>query len=509
MVFKRFFSSAAIVLAVILFCGSLDIAVLAESFYKVPTSGYSSVYGGTVSLSAGGKKAMIVVYGHAGSTSSVMNAISESEWGKSKELKVIFADAGMSSKETVKSFAEAVGGGYEYCYDTGTGINGDMWGYARQIGLQNSLTLPVVVIFDSSDNVRYIHSGGIGEYEIISEIEKFTQLDYYREPTLEIPVSGTDNYPYAYKVFEMVNSARAKKGLPALTLDTKLMAGAMQRASDLAICYSHTRPDGSDKTSVFGSANIGVGENIASGYISPEAVMDGWMNSSGHYANIMGSGYKSIGIGCVEVPYNGGTRLFWVQLFSFSEGDGADRSRGTVNSTRTVRTKLSNLDLKISVDKSSYQVNIKNDGYAVPASLFSFKSSNTKAATVSSAGRLTVKGAGTTTLTAALKSVPEVSLSTEFTVTAPKKVTGAGCTQSGKKVRLSWSMDSSADGYQIQLFKNNKWTAVKTIDSNRTNYITYKLTAANKTYKFRVRAYKIYNGKKVYGSFSDVIKVRV
>lgn len=55
----------------------------------------------------------------------------------------------------------------------------------------------------------------------------------------------------------------------------------------------------------------GVGENIAMGYSDPEAVMKGWMNSSGHRANILRSNYGSIGVGCY---INNGT-CYWVQNF--------------------------------------------------------------------------------------------------------------------------------------------------------------------------------------------------
>lgn len=56
-----------------------------------------------------------------------------------------------------------------------------------------------------------------------------------------------------------------------------------------------------------------VGENVAMGYTSPEAVMKGWMNSSGHRANIMNRGYVKIGVG---VAKGSDGRLYWTQNFS-------------------------------------------------------------------------------------------------------------------------------------------------------------------------------------------------
>lgn len=54
-----------------------------------------------------------------------------------------------------------------------------------------------------------------------------------------------------------------------------------------------------------------VGENIAMGYPTAEAVMDGWMNSDGHRKNILNSDFTKIGIGV----YSSGGTLYWVQLF--------------------------------------------------------------------------------------------------------------------------------------------------------------------------------------------------
>ena len=76
----------------------------------------------------------------------------------------------------------------------------------------------------------------------------------------------------------------------------------------------HTRPDGTSCFTVLDQNGINyfsAGENIAMGYPTSESVVNGWMNSSGHKANILNSSFTHIGVGCYEE--NG--YYYWVQLF--------------------------------------------------------------------------------------------------------------------------------------------------------------------------------------------------
>lgn len=125
----------------------------------------------------------------------------------------------------------------------------------------------------------------------------------------------------AGEVVTLVNQERARQGLPALgTLDT-LTAAAQVRAPEVARSFSHTRPDGRSFSTVLSEAGVTnyymAGENIASGQRTPEAVMNSWMNSSGHKANILNKEFTHIG-----VAYHNGA---WVQVFigsSSSSGSG-------------------------------------------------------------------------------------------------------------------------------------------------------------------------------------------
>jgi uncharacterized YkwD family protein len=79
--------------------------------------------------------------------------------------------------------------------------------------------------------------------------------------------------------------------------------------------FSHTSPTyGSpfDMMKQFGISYSAAGENIAEGQQTPSDVMQAWMNSSGHKANILSSSYTQIGVGIAK---NSGGSLIWTQQF--------------------------------------------------------------------------------------------------------------------------------------------------------------------------------------------------
>ncbi|MBQ8980068.1 MAG: hypothetical protein IJ077_00480 [Eubacterium sp.] len=129
-------------------------------------------------------------------------------------------------------------------------------------------------------------------------------------------VSGTFNYSYASQVLKLVNEHRRNNGLSTLTMTEKLTDGAMIRAAETAVSFSHTRPNGEQCFTAFEWSRA-AGENIAYGQRSPEQVVNSWMNSSGHRANILSANFTTIGIGCFEY---GGT-YYWSQAFSGGSGN--------------------------------------------------------------------------------------------------------------------------------------------------------------------------------------------
>ncbi len=116
------------------------------------------------------------------------------------------------------------------------------------------------------------------------------------------------NYDYAYEVLRLLNEERAKYGIQALHMDEELLNIAMYRAGETTIYFDHQRPNGLYYYSLYPEAARG-SENIAMGQMTPQEVMDSWLNSEGHRWNMMNSNYNTIGIGCVY--HNGAYN--WVQ----------------------------------------------------------------------------------------------------------------------------------------------------------------------------------------------------
>lgn len=126
-------------------------------------------------------------------------------------------------------------------------------------------------------------------------------------------VSDGLNREMAEQVIEIVNKEREKAGCSPLSMDDSLMEACEIRAEEIAEKFSHTRPDGTSCFSVLEGhyAYTTTGENIAEGQRTPESVMNSWMHSSGHKANILNASFEDIGVGCY---IKNGTR-HWVQLF--------------------------------------------------------------------------------------------------------------------------------------------------------------------------------------------------
>jgi len=134
-------------------------------------------------------------------------------------------------------------------------------------------------------------------------------------PEPETP-SQSENKDYTAKVIELVNKERAKEGLHSLTYDTKMEQAAFVRAKEIQNNFSHVRPDGSSFSTALNEAGVSYnrsGENIAWGQKSPEEVVQAWMNSPSHKANIMNGSYSRIGVGYLT---NGNGTGYWVQLFA-------------------------------------------------------------------------------------------------------------------------------------------------------------------------------------------------
>ena len=280
-----------------------------------------------------------------------------------------------------------------------------------------------------------------------------------------VSASGTMNQEYAFQVLDIVNQERKNEGLSELTMDKELLATAELRAEEITQSFSHTRPDGTSCFTAFTRGGYR-GENIAYGYASPAAVMEDWMDSPGHKANILNKNYNSIGVGCYY--YDGA--YYWVQCFSSEDAEEAERPAGSNEGN--------------SSDTGGNTDNDKND--ISEENLNNGANQNTGGKNVT----------------------PKVSRVSRVKLIAAKK-----------KLSLVWKKQKNIAGYQIQIATSKQFKS-----SQRTTYTVKKASTTKKTitkfrgkklkakkrYYVRIRAYAYgsRNGKKmaVYGKWTTVNK---
>lgn len=130
----------------------------------------------------------------------------------------------------------------------------------------------------------------------------------------KITISENEQQAVEEQVASLVNKERAKEGLAPLTIDWELARVAKYKSQDMhdKKYFSHTSPTYGSPFEMMGNFGISyksAGENIAKGQTSAAQVMEAWMNSSGHRANIMDAKFTHIGVGYVE------SGNYWTQMF--------------------------------------------------------------------------------------------------------------------------------------------------------------------------------------------------
>ena len=154
-----------------------------------------------------------------------------------------------------------------------------------------------------------------GTSEIIQANPQVSNPDLiYPGQVLNIPQISQSVLSYESEVIRLVNEVRRENGLKALTANWALSRVARYKSQDMLNkgYFSHTSPTYGtpfQMIKAFGLSFRTAGENIARGYPTPQAVVNGWMNSSGHRANILNASYTQIGVGYVAQGN------YWTQMF--------------------------------------------------------------------------------------------------------------------------------------------------------------------------------------------------
>ena len=325
-----------------------------------------------------------------------------------------------------------------------------------------------------------------------------------------ISYEGQRVYTEAFRVLELVNEQRAANGLKPLKMDLTLLETGMKRAEECRIFHSHTRPNGEQYTTLFPHTTYW-GENIAIGYPTAEEVVNAWMNSPGHRANILNSRFSSIGIGVF--CHNGISA--WTQAFSSNDTTGA-----SVISNRDVTAKVSILDENYSLGTYPDTISL-NAGATQTVSLhawswesglyfrvyptgISYRSGNTAVAKVDTQGKVTAVGVGSTTITVSVSGCNK-TVSIPVTV-ACKAHTYAGGVCTACKYEFPLQVKNLSGTYTVIAKSANIWskpystgasklvrTAAKGTDVTVTGMVTnsagslwYKLSDGNWVYSSNV-----------------------
>ena len=132
-----------------------------------------------------------------------------------------------------------------------------------------------------------------------------------------VNTAAADKLSDEAEAVELLNELRESQGLQPLKWNptSKLQRAAELRAEEITELFSHTRPDGSSCFTVlkeFGLIYSRCGENIAMGTdLSPRGATELWINSPGHYKNMVTPDFREIGLACYRI----GDTIYWVQLF--------------------------------------------------------------------------------------------------------------------------------------------------------------------------------------------------
>ena len=295
--------------------------------------------------------------------------------------------------------------------------------------------------------------------------------------TIPVTVKADRYDAAAWEVLELVNAEREKAGLHPLTLDSDLQEAAMVRAAESIVYFSHTRPDGTGCWTA--GPTYMAGENLAVGQTNPQQVVDAWMNSPAHRANILHEDYNSIGIGCIR--YNG--IWFWGQAFARTAGDGEipeDKTeiqqeinllKGLLELSWMGETEFNPTEKETVVNQ--IKIGTVNAGWEymtveLEPELFDIRSTDESVMKTAADGTLIPGTVGTALVTASLKADDSIVLVQEVQVARKLKaedvkLSYTSCTYSGKAKKPKVSIEGLTEDDYVVSYKNNVKVGTATV----------------------------------------------
>ena len=208
------------------------------------------------------------------------------------------------------TFVLVTDGGFDMITDFANGTD--------QIKLPDGITFNDILLQPSASNTLII---------VQSTGEQLAQINNISVSNLTAASFGettsNDSNSFEQRVFELTNQERLNAGLLALTYNYQLEVAAESHSQDMALqdYFDHNGLDGSspfDRIEATGYNYSWAAENIAAGQTTPEQVVNGWMNSPGHRANILNTNLTEIGVGYYYLGNDTGNENFnhyWTQNF--------------------------------------------------------------------------------------------------------------------------------------------------------------------------------------------------
>ncbi|MCH5318001.1 MAG: hypothetical protein J1E05_08510, partial [Eubacterium sp.] len=356
----------------------------------------TTIDGKTVTKSTYSDKTVLMVFyratmsGGTGICSNSNNLIGElasSSWIANNDIQIVAVDFDENSKDDVKAYKNKYAPNCNdivFVYGSGYSL---LWSLVRMSTGANSVSLAYCAVI--KDNTLCYGWGGCKTAntcrQAMSNVSSVTCPESSIDGQVKAVVEGGDyQLNDARSMLQMVNELRTGDGawywnsdnktktvltdLNPLTYDYGLEQLAMRRAAELAISYSHTRPDGTGCFDLLYNGIQSYGENIAYGYKTTQSMFDGWAeefddySGQGHRRNMLNSKFTAIGIAC----FSYGGRLYWVQEFGYSNSGIADPMNKTLATPKLSSVANIAAGVKITWEKvtgaEKYRVIYKTEG---------------------------------------------------------------------------------------------------------------------------------------------------
>lgn len=386
----------SLLLAAALLLAGLGLPVSAAE-PELDSNTYQTIDGGTQAMWSSGHKLTIAVFGkescpYTWEALQYLDAL-----GFSKEdVGLCYIDVGRDSLEKVQAFAEEMATpGITYCFDTSATANSALADYIYADSGMYRIETPTYIFTDNAGMVRKIVRGAkeaaeierivesLGYEELVPEDDRLIHTEFnvtYSQADARAMLARINEFRTGDNAWEWSSSIVPEKifhtDLQPLTYDYELEKAAMQRAAELVLAYSHTRPNGTGPKAAYSSAfeDLGAGENIAIGNqesFQEERAFTLWLeedepwSGQGHRRNMLNSSFQSIGV--AHIYFEG--CHYWVQEFSTGVVDGTeteannsetkvkvDVSKSAVKDRRTLKAETDTIELGVGESKGLPQV---------------------------------------------------------------------------------------------------------------------------------------------------------